>query len=99
MEHIFVLPLAKKCDIINLNFADMAELADAPDLGSGVFDVQVQVLLSAGLKCLICGHFLFLSSVDFLKFGGERKSNSTDCGDKWYRIGISGTGDKKYINI
>ena len=25
----------------------MAELADAPDLGSGVFDVQVQVLLSA----------------------------------------------------
>ena len=28
-------------------FADMAELADAPDLGSGVYDVQVQVLLSA----------------------------------------------------
>ena len=28
-------------------FADMAELADAPDLGSGVHDVQVQVLLSA----------------------------------------------------
>ena len=27
--------------------ADMAELADAPDLGSGIFDVQVQVLLSA----------------------------------------------------
>lgn len=27
----------------------MAELADAPDLGSGVYDVQVQVLLSAGL--------------------------------------------------
>ena len=26
----------------------MAELADAPDLGSGVHDVQVQVLLSAG---------------------------------------------------
>ncbi len=25
----------------------MAELADAPDLGSGVIDVQVQVLLSA----------------------------------------------------
>ena len=25
----------------------MAELADAPDLGSGVSDVQVQVLLSA----------------------------------------------------
>ena len=28
-------------------YADMAELADAPDLGSGVLDVQVQVLLSA----------------------------------------------------
>ncbi len=27
----------------------MAELADAPDLGSGVYDVQVQVLLSAFL--------------------------------------------------
>ena len=31
-------------------YADMAELADAPDLGSGVPDVQVQVLLSAGKK-------------------------------------------------
>ena len=29
------------------SWADMAELADAPDLGSGVLDVQVQVLLSA----------------------------------------------------
>lgn len=27
--------------------ADMAELADAPDLGSGVHDVQVRFLLSA----------------------------------------------------
>ena len=27
--------------------ADVAELADAPDLGSGVPDVQVQVLSSA----------------------------------------------------
>ncbi len=27
--------------------ADMAELADAPDLGSGIFDVRVQVPLSA----------------------------------------------------
>ena len=33
--------------------ADMAELADAPDLGSGVFDVQVQVLLSAFQKRLV----------------------------------------------
>ena len=30
-----------------LNYAGMAELADAPDLGSGVHDVQVQVLLPA----------------------------------------------------
>ena len=42
----------------------MAELADAPDLGSGVPDVQVQVLLSA-----VCqnsrkhGRFLIESSV------------------------------------
>ena len=28
----------------------MAELADAPDLGSGVYDVQVQVLSSAVLR-------------------------------------------------
>ena len=32
---------------IYIVYADMAELADAPDLGSGVTDVQVQVLLSA----------------------------------------------------
>ena len=31
-------------------YADMAELADAPDLGSGVYDVQVQVLLSAAKR-------------------------------------------------
>ena len=32
--------------------AGMAELADAPDLGSGVPDVQVQVLLPAVIKWL-----------------------------------------------
>ena len=41
----------------------MAELADAPDLGSGVPDVQVQVLLSAPLRnpvtALVTG-FLFI---------------------------------------
>ena len=31
--------------------AGMAELADAPDLGSGVHDVQVQVLLPAVNEC------------------------------------------------
>ena len=30
--------------------AGVAELADAPDLGSGVFDVQVQVLSPAPLR-------------------------------------------------
>ena len=29
------------------SYADVAELADAPDLGSGVLDVQVQVLSPA----------------------------------------------------
>ena len=33
--------------IIEKQYAGMAELADAPDLGSGVKDVQVQVLLPA----------------------------------------------------
>ena len=33
--------------IVDNVFAGMAELADAPDLGSGVPDVQVQVLLPA----------------------------------------------------
>ena len=38
-------------------YADMAELADAPDLGSGVHDVQVQVLLSAVKEMQKCGSF------------------------------------------
>ena len=40
--------------------ADMAELADAPDLGSGVYDVQVQLLLSA-LFSALC-KYLFTKS-------------------------------------
>ena len=32
------------------HYAPVAELADAPDLGSGVFDVQVQVLSGAPNK-------------------------------------------------
>ena len=51
-----------------LTYADMAELADAPDLGSGVPDVQVQVLLSAGeerqnalKQCVSCRSFLPLA--------------------------------------
>ncbi len=38
--------------------AGMAELADAPDLGSGIFDVQVQVLLPALLSPEFSGLFL-----------------------------------------
>ena len=37
------------CAIVFLH-ADMAELADAPDLGSGGLPVQVRVLLSADQK-------------------------------------------------
>ena len=41
-----LLFMSHPCDI-KISFADVAELADAPDLGSGVYDVQVQVLSSA----------------------------------------------------
>ena len=39
-------------DRITTQCAPVAELADAPDLGSGVFDVQVQVLSGAPEKDL-----------------------------------------------
>ena len=41
------------------DYADVAELADAPDLGSGVYDVQVQVLSSALQNARKMGVFLF----------------------------------------
>ena len=54
-------------------YADVAELADAPDLGSGVPDVQVQVLSSArcpgmgGLKIMrlfgVWSFFRFVNSI------------------------------------
>ena len=47
-----------------LNYAGMAELADAPDLGSGVHDVQVQVLLPAVNEFFLFHMFPF-SSGDF----------------------------------
>ena len=49
MLHCLKQPRSKTLVIFlkQYRFADMAELADAPDLGSGVHDVQVQVLLSA----------------------------------------------------
>ena len=45
-----------------LLYADVAELADAPDLGSGVSDVQVQVLSSAPkIQSTLLGAMSFLS--------------------------------------
>ena len=47
----FLLTLLIICDIFIIKlinkFADVAELADALDLGSSIYDVQVQVLSSA----------------------------------------------------
>ena len=43
--------------ILTRCYADVAELADAPDLGSGVPDVQVQVLSSAWKECLFSALF------------------------------------------
>ena len=40
-------------------YADVAELADAPDLGSGVYDVGVQVPSSAPEKDIFGCLFLF----------------------------------------
>ena len=41
-------------------YADVAELADAPDLGSGVHDVQVRFLSSAVEKARNSGLFYVL---------------------------------------
>ena len=38
--------------LVVLYYADVAELADALDLGSSVYDVQVQLLSSAVFFCL-----------------------------------------------
>ena len=62
-------------------FADMAELADAPDLGSGVFDVEVQVLLSAprlnssNFLCLKerSGYFAILKSLKSLRYKNRQR--------------------------
>ena len=40
--------------------AAVAELADAPDLGSGIFDVQVQALSGAPIKRLVFQAALFI---------------------------------------
>ena len=37
--------------LVVLQYADVAELADALDLGSSVYDVQVQLLSSAVFFC------------------------------------------------
>ena len=43
--------------LVVLQYADVAELADALDLGSSVYDVQVQLLLSALPKRDLTGLF------------------------------------------
>ena len=53
----------------------MAELADAPDLGSGVYDVQVQVLLSAlhqSVRILILQWVLALFICEKIENGAEK---------------------------
>ena len=52
-----------------LNYAGMAELADAPDLGSGVHDVQVQVLLSAFAETLPVAGSVFFDTKVWRKYG------------------------------
>ena len=47
VEHLTFNQVVRGSNPRTLICADMAELADAPDLGSGVFDVQVRFLLSA----------------------------------------------------
>ena len=42
----------RKQVLVVLQYADVAELADALDLGSSVYDVQVQLLSSAVFFCL-----------------------------------------------
>ena len=41
----------RKQMLVVLQYADVAELADALDLGSSVYDVQVQLLSSAVFFC------------------------------------------------
>ena len=57
----------------------MAELADAPDLGSGVPDVQVQVLSSAPKQLVnaVCIYELFVFMVDI--FTDVRSSSPVIC--------------------
>ncbi len=49
----------------SLYYADVAELADAPDLGSGVYDVGVQVPSSAPKQA---GNFDYLLVFYIYKF-------------------------------
>ena len=58
-------------------FAGVAELADAPDLGSGGFSVQVQVLSPAlNIKnpnlCLVGDGFGFVFSIEYPNFNAKK---------------------------
>ena len=55
-------------------YADMAELADAPDLGSGVLDVGVQIPLSAVKP----------RKPDKIRILGKEREFSCWCGDSLF---------------
>ena len=82
--------------------ADMAELADAPDLGSGVPDVQVQVLLSAvnGAKSN-CDGSGFVPFCAVVKNSGKHPKRALDSPSKiWYPVPkLKGSSCKGVINI
>ena len=60
--------------------ADMAELADAPALGAGVFDVGVQIPLSAPTKAVAHQRRRFCVYVVFIKgFDGGEKLREQFC--------------------
>ena len=57
----------------------MAELADAPDLGSGVYDVGVQVPSSAGERSLVFKTSFFMPGIiDLANF--RKKFRKFKCG-------------------
>ena len=49
--------------VVKIAYADVAELADAPDLGSGVYDVGVQVPSSAGERSLVFKTSFFMPGI------------------------------------
>ena len=61
--------------VVKNAYADVAELADAPDLGSGVYDVGVQVPSSAGEKksCIKASFFCCVKTTQIVNLEKFRK--------------------------